>query len=88
MVEQLLAKGAAAPDIAPAAFVNLSMRNLVGCLSELNTMWQRLARHATNADDGQALSDALSSAMRLFELTGTTFGQRDRSDQREQRSSP
>lgn len=78
MIDQLLAKGAAAPDIAPAAFVNLSTRNLLGCLSELSTMWQRVAAHTIDTRDGPALTDALASAMRIFDLTGATFGQRDR----------
>jgi len=77
MVEQLLAKGAAAPDIRPAAFVNLSTRNLLGCLSELSMMWQRVAAHATDSQDSQALNEAIASAMRVFETTGATFDQRD-----------
>ena len=77
MIQQLLIKGASGPEIGPVAFVNLSMRNLLGCLSELDTMWKRLAPHSAGLADASALSDALEGAMRIFELSGPTFQQRE-----------
>ena len=77
MIGQLLTKGASGPEIGPAAFVNLSTRNLLGCLSELDAMWQRLAPHAAGSPDAAALGEALDRAMRVFELTGASFQQRD-----------
>jgi hypothetical protein len=57
--------------------VNLSTRNLLGCLSELDAMWQRLAPHAAGSADAAALGEALDRAMRVFELTGASFQQRE-----------
>jgi CheY-like chemotaxis protein len=74
MVEQLLSKGAAGSEFGPVGFVNLSTRNLLGCLSELDTMWQRLGARETS---GAAIGDALAGALRIFELTGATVQQRD-----------
>jgi CheY-like chemotaxis protein len=84
MVEQVLAKGATGPAIAPAAFVNLAMRNLLGCLSELDALWRRLAPHGhddaspgASENDRAVLGEAIERAMRVFDLTIATFHQRD-----------
>ncbi|MBC8108079.1 MAG: response regulator [Anaerolineae bacterium] len=77
MIEQLLAKGASGPEIGPAAFVNLSTRNLLGCLSELDAMWRRLAPHSAGSADANALSEAIDRTMRVFEITGASFQQRE-----------
>jgi DNA-binding NtrC family response regulator len=66
-VEQLLSK-ATSSGIVPEAFVNLTMRNLLGCLRELDTMWKK----STFGSDRDALNDALTSAVRAFETTSGT----------------
>ena len=71
-VAHLLAKGTA-PGIAPEAFVNLTMRNLLGCLRDTDTMWRKLAENHDSATDDDALGEALSAATRVFETTTAGF---------------
>jgi DNA-binding NtrC family response regulator len=71
-IAQLLAKGTA-PGIAPEAFVNLTMRNLLGTLRELNAMWEKhAANHVTEVQE-DALADALGAATCVFEATTAVF---------------
>lgn len=74
MIEQLLAKGVAGNQFGPVGFIYLSARNLLGCLAELDAMWQRLGPHETS---GAAINEALTAAMRVFESTGAAIQQRD-----------
>ena len=74
MIEQLLAKGVAGGPFGPVGFINLSSRNLLGCLSELDTMWRRLGPHELSS---ASIDEALAAAMRVFEQTGAALQQRD-----------
>jgi DNA-binding NtrC family response regulator len=72
-VEQLLSK-AAAPGLAPEALVNLTMRNMLGCLRELNAMWQKTSENqVAAAAPADALGEALSAATNAFESTTADF---------------
>lgn len=71
-VEQLLAKGTA-PGIAPEAFVNLTMRNMLGTLRELSAMWEKQATNRASALEDDALADALNAATGVFEATTAAF---------------
>jgi len=71
-VEQLLAKGPAR-GIVPEAFVNLTMRNMLGCLRELNAMWQKSSENYPAAAPADALAEALAAATRSFESTTAVF---------------
>ena len=73
-INDLLAKGVLAAEIRPESFVNLSIRNLLGCLSELDAMWQRLAPD----DYPKRLAEAFRSAMSVFESTAAGFQQQRR----------
>ncbi|CAN5632019.1 hypothetical protein BH09PLA1_BH09PLA1_06350 [soil metagenome] len=90
MIVQLLSKGAAGSEMGAAGFVHLTMRNILGCLSELDSMWQRLVpQHRSPQDhspqqlspqetsnaDSNSLTPALAAAMRIFELTGAAIQQ-------------
>jgi hypothetical protein len=50
------------------------MRNVLGCLSELEAMCQRL-------EEKQQIAEAIASAMHIFDLTNSTHGQRGGGDQ-------
>ena len=73
--EILRTRGAAPPVTSPEAFVNLTMRHILGCLNELNTMWQTVSEVSAPSviKRPDALGDALQSAVRTFESSKQSF---------------
>ena len=75
MMRKLLDHSPPNPGIGPDAFINLSLRNILGCLSELDAMWQKASDKEEWNGRPDALRDALGAAMCAFESSSPSFEQ-------------